>query len=92
MAVSLKCKIIEYHVMKKYYVSTQKQSNGDYEVHSEDCRYLPKLINRIHIGIHSNCADALTEAKKIYQHSNGCKTCSTACHTAKRIHILSFLL
>jgi len=68
--------------MKKYYVNTQAQSNGDYQVHSEDCRHLPKLINRIHLGIHSNCEDALTEAKKTFSHSNGCKKCSPECDTS----------
>lgn len=67
--------------MEKYYVNKHAQSNGDHEVHREDCYYLPTQSNRIHIGIHSNCEDAVAEAKRTYARSNGCKTCSSDCHT-----------
>lgn len=68
--------------MKNYYVNKQQQSNGDHEVHTEDCRYLPSLSNRKDLGQHGNCKSAVTEAKKTYSQSNGCKTCSNDCHTS----------
>jgi hypothetical protein len=68
--------------MKKYYVNKNAQSNRDHEVHIEDCRYLPNSDNRKYLGEHSNCGSAVTEAKKTYSQSNGCKTCSNSCHTS----------
>jgi hypothetical protein len=67
--------------MKKYYVNTKAQSNGDHEVHNEDCKYLPSSENRKYLGEFSNCKPAVEEAKKTYKQTNGCKTCCPACHT-----------
>lgn len=66
--------------MKTYYVNNKAQSNGDHEVHTSDCTYLPS--DKKHLGEFSNCTDAVKEAKKTYSKSNGCKTCSNACHTS----------
>ena len=68
--------------MKSYYVNKNAQANGDHEVHDEDCKYLPTSYNRIDLGKHSDCKSAVTEAKKTYSQSNGCKTCSKDCHTS----------
>jgi hypothetical protein len=68
--------------MANYYVNKNAQSNGDHEVHTQDCRYLPESTNRKYLGEFSNCKDAVTEAKKTYSQSNGCKTCSPSCHTS----------
>lgn len=68
--------------MKKYYVNQTKQSNDDHEVHTDDCRYLPSSANRKYLGEFSNCKPAVTEAKKTYSKSNGCKTCCNECHTS----------
>lgn len=67
--------------MKKYYVNKNAQSNGDHEVHDEDCRYLPISENRKYLGEFSSCKEAVKEAKKTYTSSDGCYTCSYACHT-----------
>ena len=68
--------------MKNYYVNKNAQSNGDHEVHDEDCSYLPTYSNRKDLGEHSNCKSAVTEAKKTYPKSNGCYYCSKDCHTS----------
>jgi hypothetical protein len=68
--------------MKKYYVNQNVQSNGDHEVHTEDCRYVPSVSNRKYLGEYSSCKPAVTEAKKTYSKSNGCKTCCPDCHTS----------
>ncbi|WP_445455532.1 hypothetical protein [Flavobacterium sp. HNIBRBA15423] len=65
----------------KYYVNKKAQLNGDHEVHTKDCIYLPSEENRKYLGDFDNCKDAVKEAKKTYSHSNGCKTCSSTCHT-----------
>ncbi|TCD29612.1 hypothetical protein EZ456_00930 [Pedobacter psychrodurus] len=67
--------------MKKYYVNKNAQSKGDHEVHDEKCTYLPSSDNRKYLGEFSSCKGAVTEAKKTYSKSNGCRTCSIDCHT-----------
>jgi len=65
--------------MKKYYVNNNAQSNGDHEVHREDCQYLPH--NKTYLGEFSNCKPAVEAAKRYHSQVNGCKTCSNECHT-----------
>lgn len=67
--------------MKKYYVNKNAQANGDHEVHHEDCVYLPQPANRQYLGEFYSCEAAVTEAKRYYSQSNGCRTCSNKCHT-----------
>ena len=52
--------------MKNYYINKNAQSNGDHEVHKDDCKYLPIAANRKSLGEFSNCKPAVTEAKKTY--------------------------
>ncbi|PXY39591.1 hypothetical protein DMB65_17185 [Flavobacterium cheongpyeongense] len=66
--------------MKNYYVNQHAQQNGDHEVHTSDCNYLP--LNRKYLGVFSDCKSAVAEAKKTYSKSNGCKTCCSACHSS----------
>jgi hypothetical protein len=68
--------------MTQYYVNKNSQPNGDHEVHTESCPYLPSLSNRLYLGTFSNCADAVREAKRHYTKANGCYTCSRPCHTS----------
>ena len=65
--------------MAEYYVNNNAQANGDHEVHITSCRYLPS--NKKYLGNFPTCGPAVTEAKKTYYRSNGCATCSPACHT-----------
>jgi hypothetical protein len=68
--------------MESYYVNTQAQSNGDHEVHTSSCSFIPSLNNRKYLGVFSNCRDAVKEAKKSYPKSNGCYYCCNTCHTS----------
>lgn len=67
--------------MPDYYVNDTPQSNGDHEVHTSACTYLPGAGNRTYVGNHSSCHSAVERAKQIYRKSNGCFTCSRPCHT-----------
>ena len=67
--------------MARYYVNKNAQANGDHEVHTTGCPYLPNPENRIYLGDFSSCAPAVREAKKHYPQSNGCYWCSRECHT-----------
>ena len=66
--------------MKHYYVNKQAQSNGDHEVHTEDCKYIPEVRNREYLGYFTNCQDAIKKAKSIFPTADGCFFCSRECH------------
>jgi hypothetical protein len=67
--------------METYYVNQQAQANGDHEVHTSTCSWLPNESNRLYLGQFSSCHDAVAEARKHYSKVNGCYYCSRACHT-----------
>jgi hypothetical protein len=67
--------------MKNYYVNRNAQPNGDHEVHTSECAFLPKLENRFHLGYFFNCHLAVAEASKYFVRTNGCKYCCMECHT-----------
>ena len=64
--------------MTTYCVNNRAQTNGDHEVHTYTCTYLPD--NRTYLGDFYSCAPAVAEAKKTYRQSNGCYFCSRDCH------------
>jgi hypothetical protein len=64
-----------------YYVNTNAQSNGDHEVHTSSCSFLPDTTNRLYLGSFDSCGPAVREAKRTYPKSNGCYFCSKACNT-----------
>ncbi|MFD2041668.1 hypothetical protein ACFSJW_20065 [Flavobacterium artemisiae] len=68
--------------MKNYYVNNTAQSNGDHEVHTDDCRYFKNIASKKYLGSFSSCKPAVEEAKKTYSQSNGCATCCNDCHTS----------
>jgi len=68
--------------MDNYYVNKNQQTNGDHEVHTGSCKYLPAPENRLYLGLFATCAEAVREAKKTYAKSNGCYYCSLPCHTS----------
>jgi len=68
--------------MDYYYVNTKEQANGDHEVHTSTCSYLPAAENRLYLGYLDSCAEAVRIAKRTYPQSNGCYYCCRACHTS----------
>ncbi len=66
--------------MSRYYVNKNAQANGDHEVHTTGCSYLPIPENRIYLGDFNSCGPAVTEAKKHYTQVDGCYYCSRSCH------------
>lgn len=67
--------------MSRYCVNKNAQANGDHEVHTTGCSFMPAEKNRINLGNFPTCRSAVTEAKKHYPQSNGCYYCSNDCHT-----------
>ena len=66
--------------MKNYYVNNTAQSNGDHEVHTDDCPYFKSIISKKYLGLFSNCKSAVDESKKTYPKSDGCAYCCPDCH------------
>jgi len=64
-----------------YYVNKNPDPNGDHEVHTSDCRYMPREENRIYLGTFDKCRDAVQAAKKHYPKAHGCSYCIKECHT-----------
>lgn len=68
--------------MKFYYLNKNADVNGNHEIHTSECRYLPAEWNRVYIGVFSSCSPAVQEAKKKYPtwKIDGCYFCSNVCH------------
>lgn len=70
--------------MPNYCVNRNAQPNsGDHEVHDLASQYncLPDPVNRLDLGWHSSCQEAVAAAKQYYSDSNGCYYCANECHT-----------
>jgi hypothetical protein len=65
----------------RYCVNRRAQPSGDHEVHRSDCRYWPAPGNRLDLGEHANCHEALAEAQRHYRQVDGCYYCSPDCNT-----------
>jgi hypothetical protein len=65
--------------VQDYYVNNRAQLNGDHEVHTAQCFYLP--TDRTYLGRFTTCQEAVREAKKYHSQVNGCAHCSPNCHT-----------
>lgn len=68
--------------MPNYYVNKNTDAQGDHEVHTYECPWLPKEENRIALGYHLNCTSAVKKAKEYYSNVNGHKHCSEECHSS----------
>jgi hypothetical protein len=68
--------------MAYYYVNKNEQPNGDHEVHKSGCVFMPKVENRIYLGDFWSCEAAVLKAKQYYNQVDGCRQCSSNCHTS----------
>ena len=72
--------------MPQYIVNKNPDSKGLHEVHnisSGITHCLPNPENRIDLGFHNNCQQAIAHAKATYPNHrfDGCYHCANACHT-----------
>jgi predicted secreted protein len=65
--------------MAYYYVNNDPQPTGEHEVHKQGCSFMPS--DKKYLGYHTDCNDAVKEAKKTYKKVDGCYFCCRACHT-----------
>lgn len=61
--------------MAHYYVSKCPLKNGDHEIHLSTCLLLPLREERLVLGYHESCKDALDYAKLNYRQVTGCRNC-----------------
>ena len=68
--------------MQNYYFYIYPDINGNYEVHTENCYYLPSELNRQYIGRYSSCQAAIIAAQIAYPDKkfDGCYHCCRECH------------
>jgi len=71
--------------MPYFIVNRNAQPTGEHEVHenTHTCNHLPEPENRIDLGFHNSCYEAIAAAKRLYpSHTfDGCYYCANACHT-----------
>ena len=69
-------------MMQNYYFYIYPDINGNYEVHTENCYYLPSELNRQYIGRYSSCQAAIIAAQIVYPDKkfDGCYHCCRECH------------
>lgn len=65
----------------RYYVNKNAQDNGDHEVHTLTCSFLPSEANRLYLGDYDTCPPAVRAAVQHFAQANGCYFCSNPCHT-----------
>lgn len=58
-----------------YYVEIKSRSDGFHDVHHENCKLLPPVSKRIHLGHHLNFSIALKEAGLYYSRVKECPNC-----------------
>ena len=68
--------------MAAYYVNKNAQSNGDHEVHTTGCSFMPNDVNRFYLGDFVYCQGAVAKARDYYSQVNGCYFCASGCHTS----------
>lgn len=65
-----------------YYYNKNLDKNGNHEVHTSECSYLPAVHNRAMIGYLNDCHSAIQRAKQDTGKTNfdGCYHCCHPCH------------
>ena len=71
--------------MAQFCINKNRDRQGDNEVHNitSGCSMLPQPLNRVALGEHINCRNAVALAKRLgWTRANGCYYCARACHTS----------
>lgn len=67
----------------RYYINKRAQTNGDHEVHTLTCSFLPSEEHREYLGDFSSCAPAVRAGKaKGYTRVDGCYFCCRECNNS----------
>lgn len=68
--------------MSHYYVSKFPKANGDHEVHTDTCISLPRLEDRLALGVHETSQMAVEYARLNFRQAAGCSQCCPNSHSA----------
>lgn len=65
-----------------YYYNKNLDSNGNHEVHHQNCSWMPKEHNKVLIGFSLDCDQAIRDVKAKTGKTNfdGCYHCCPKCH------------
>jgi hypothetical protein len=61
--------------MKFYYLSTESNDEGDFEIHHRECSKIPSFHNRVYLGPFNNGNEALNLARVSNLNSVVCEAC-----------------
>jgi len=61
--------------MDKYYVDKSVQLDGNHALHKEGCGMYISQNNKFHIGVLSDCDQAVEKARLLFSNIEGCKDC-----------------
>lgn len=61
--------------MKFFYLSSNPNPTGKFEVHEKDCLRIPEAIDRDYLGPFNNGKEALRKAMQIKEASVCCEVC-----------------
>ena len=64
----------------RFFIDTTPLPNGMHQVHRLDCAHLPSVLSRLYLGNFSSCHAALTSARMVYSHADGCPFCAPTHH------------
>ncbi|MFM2483036.1 hypothetical protein [Celerinatantimonas sp. YJH-8] len=72
--------------MTHYFVDKTPLPGGAYELHQEQCQYIPSRSHRIYVGSFSDERAAIMRAEKIFHNVHVCPHCCIHFHRAARAH------
>jgi hypothetical protein len=64
--------------MKFYYLSTNPNEDGHFEIHHRECPNIPAFHDRLYLGPFNSGHEALNQAQSTNSRSVICKVCQSA--------------
>lgn len=61
--------------MKFFYLSSLKNTEGDFEIHEKECPHIPDLIDRDYLGPFNHGSEALRKALQVNARAVCCPVC-----------------
>jgi hypothetical protein len=68
--------------MKFFYLATEPNSDGKFEIHERDCELIPSAYDRDYLGPYNSGREALSKALTIKPESVLCEKCGSASYVA----------
>jgi hypothetical protein len=68
--------------MKFFYLSTEPNNAGKFEIHERDCVMIPSVYHRDYLGPFNSGKEAFSKAKGIQTESTLCPQCSSSNYVA----------